>query len=93
MSEARPESELKAIFTQDFSRFEGCGKSMAHYFIATAGRFSHYGTFDHGVEVYQWVAGRFIAEVWFNDDGFDAVSLESAVRATRRQSNDHDNNA
>jgi len=46
---------------------------MAHYFIATAGRFSHYGTFDHSVEVYQWVAGRFIAEVWFNDDGFDAV--------------------
>jgi hypothetical protein len=63
----KPEHVLRAVFKEDHN-FIGNDIKEIDYFIERAGRFSDFGSFDHGVCVYQWKTSNFTAEVWFDND-------------------------
>jgi len=57
----RAEAALRSLFDPGS---EFIGKDLA-YIVARAGPACSFGSLDHGREAANWVAGRLVAEAWF----------------------------
>lgn len=61
--EAEREADTRAAFNAPAARV---GQSL-DFLVAKAGPWTSGGALDFGIEVYEWRAGRFVAEVWFKN--------------------------